>query len=527
MPHPARPARVPAGHDAGLRRAAARRRRGHRHADRGGGEALRPRGAGAGRGRDEARRAALRQPRGPAGRELPQDAALDVARPAGDLHQARGPPAQHPHDRVPAARAGRAHRDRDARHLRAARPPAGHGRHQARARGPEPQGARSPRVPGAGPADPGAPPGARALPRGGAGAPRGGPQGGRHQGRGQRPAQALLLDLREAPRGARLQEHLRPVRAAHHHPHARRLLSRAGRGARPLHAGAGALQGLHRHAQEQHVPVAPHHRARHRRGDGGGADPHPRDAPHRGDRDRRPLRLQAGRQGGRGAGREARRVRGADGRLAARRERRRVHGLPAHRPLPGGGVRLHPAAGAQAAPEGRDGAGLRLHDPHGGGPAHGRRARERRARAPAPRAAERRHGRDHHLAAGPAARGLAAPAQDAGRARQGAPLAAAAPARRQRGLGREMLERELKRLRRKPADVPLEEVARAFGCSDLETFYARRGRRPGLADAGDAEARAARRRGSPSAWRRGRSRRWGWGAGRRAASASRASRTSW
>jgi GTP pyrophosphokinase len=36
-----------------------------------------------------------------------------------------------------------------------------------------------------------------------------------------------------------------------------------------------------------------------------------------------------------------------------------------------------------------------------------------------------------------------------------------------------MLERELKRLRRKPAEVPLEEVARALGCSDLETFYAR------------------------------------------------------
>jgi GTP pyrophosphokinase len=40
-------------------------------------------------------------------------------------------------------------------------------------------------------------------------------------------------------------------------------------------------------------------------------------------------------------------------------------------------------------------------------------------------------------------------------------------------LGREMLERELKRLRKKPADVPLEEVARAFGCADLETLYAR------------------------------------------------------
>ena len=90
VPHPARPARVPAGHHAGLRRAAARRaprtppsrRRGRR-------EALRPRGARAGRGRDQAVRPALRQPRGAAGRELPPDAALHVARPARDLHQAR------------------------------------------------------------------------------------------------------------------------------------------------------------------------------------------------------------------------------------------------------------------------------------------------------------------------------------------------------------------------------------------------------------------------------------------------------
>jgi GTP pyrophosphokinase len=42
-------------------------------------------------------------------------------------------------------------------------------------------------------------------------------------------------------------------------------------------------------------------------------------------------------------------------------------------------------------------------------------------------------------------------------------------------LGREMLERELRRMRPKPVDVPLEEVARAFGCSDVETFYARVG----------------------------------------------------
>jgi GTP pyrophosphokinase len=40
-------------------------------------------------------------------------------------------------------------------------------------------------------------------------------------------------------------------------------------------------------------------------------------------------------------------------------------------------------------------------------------------------------------------------------------------------LGREMIERELRRLRRKPADTPLEEIARGLGCPDLETLYAR------------------------------------------------------
>ena len=109
-------------------------------------------------------------------------------------------------------------------------------------------------------------------------------------------------------------------------------------------------------------------------------------------------RLQAGRARRRGAGRQARRLRRPDRRLAAHRHRRRVHGLPAHRALPGGSVRLHAAARAQAAAEGRDRARLRVPDPHRGRRAHGGGARQRRAGAAALRAAQRRHGRDHHLA---------------------------------------------------------------------------------------------------------------------------------
>ncbi|HKQ58044.1 MAG TPA: bifunctional (p)ppGpp synthetase/guanosine-3',5'-bis(diphosphate) 3'-pyrophosphohydrolase [Candidatus Eisenbacteria bacterium] len=40
-------------------------------------------------------------------------------------------------------------------------------------------------------------------------------------------------------------------------------------------------------------------------------------------------------------------------------------------------------------------------------------------------------------------------------------------------LGREMLERELKRLRLKPEDEELEEIARGLGCTDLDQMYAR------------------------------------------------------
>ena len=53
----------------------------------------------------------------------------------------------------------------------------------------------------------------------------------------------------------------------------------------------------------------------------------------------------------------------------------------------------------QAPAQGRHAARLRVPDPHRGRLPLRRRARERRARAAAPRAAQRRHGRDHHLAA--------------------------------------------------------------------------------------------------------------------------------
>ena len=74
-----------------------------------------------------------------------------------------------------------------------------------------------------------------------------------------RPAQALLLDLEEDARpGPRVRRDLRPHGRPRHHRVGPRLLRRARRHPLALEAGPRTLQGLHRDAQGQHVPVAPH-----------------------------------------------------------------------------------------------------------------------------------------------------------------------------------------------------------------------------------------------------------------------------
>ena len=98
---------------------------------------------------------------------------------------------------------------------------------------------------------------------------------GRHQGRGHRPAQALLLDLPEDDRARpRVHRHLRPGRHPHPGRHRARLLRGARRDPRELAAGAGPVQGLHRDAEVQHVPVAAHDGDRPGRQAGRDADPH-------------------------------------------------------------------------------------------------------------------------------------------------------------------------------------------------------------------------------------------------------------
>ena len=80
-------------------------------------------------------------------------------------------------------------------------------------------------------------------------------------------------------KGQRVRRHLRPGG----HPGRRRLgeglLRGAGLDPRHVEAGAGPVQGLHRHAQVQPLPVAAHHGGRAAGQAARGADPHPRDAP--------------------------------------------------------------------------------------------------------------------------------------------------------------------------------------------------------------------------------------------------------
>ena len=96
-----------------------------------------------------------------------------------------------------------------------------------------------------------------------------------HQRRGDRPAEALLVDLREDGRaGQGVRRDQRPRRRAGHRRVGEGLLRRARFDPRALAAGAGPLQGLHRHAQVQPLPVVAHDGGGSAGPGGGVPDPH-------------------------------------------------------------------------------------------------------------------------------------------------------------------------------------------------------------------------------------------------------------
>ena len=104
-------------------RPAARRRRGHQRHRRAGPQGVRRGSRALRRRRHQAQQARFLLRRGPAGRELPQDAAGHGRRHPRHHGQAGRPHAQHAHARLPEPGAARAHRARDHRDLRAHRAP--------------------------------------------------------------------------------------------------------------------------------------------------------------------------------------------------------------------------------------------------------------------------------------------------------------------------------------------------------------------------------------------------------------------
>ena len=414
--------------------------RGHRDGARRPPRRVRRRDRAARRGRHEADADELPDPRAVGGGELPEDDRRDGAGRPRHPDQARRPAPQHAHDRVPGQAGAGAQGEGDARGLRAARAPPRHPRDQVGARGPlvrDPAPAQVRRDQG----DGGRP--AR-RPRGGGRqggrGPRRGAGEGRHPRRDRRPREALLLDLRQdGQEGPRVQRDLRPDRDARDRRARRRrgdarLLRRARPDPLALEADAGAVQGLHRDAEVQPLPLAAHDRDR----AGGDAARDPgadaRDARGGRVRDRRALALQA-RQGQAGR-RLARLGEVADGLAAGRGRPARVHEDVPHRPLRRRGLRLHAEGRGEDAAAGRDADRLRLRRPHRRRPQDGRREDQRPHRpAPLP-AQERRLRRDPHLEVGPRAvarldvarRLLARPQQDPA-------VVPARDARRDRGEG--------------------------------------------------------------------------------------------
>ena len=251
--------------------------------------------ASAGRRRHEADRDHLLLARRGAGGELPQDDGGDGQRRAGDPDQARRPPAQHAHDRGDAQAEADREGEGDARDLRADRAPPGHPRDQVGARGSRLRDAASAQVRG----DQGARRPAARRPRAlcseaGENLPARA-RLARDRGADLGARQALLLDLLEDDaQGPGVQRDLRPHRDARDRRLDEGLLRGGRRHALAVEAAAGALQGLHRDAQVQHVPVAAHDGDRARGTAAGDPDPHARDAQHGRVRRRGALDVQAG-----------------------------------------------------------------------------------------------------------------------------------------------------------------------------------------------------------------------------------------
>ncbi len=215
-------------------------------------------------------------------------------------------------------------------------------------------------------------------------------------------------------RNVELRRHLRPGRHPRPRRHGARLLRGARHHPRAVEPGPRPVQGLHRDAQVQHVPVAAHHGHRPRRQARRAADPHLGHAQAGRVRRRRALEVQ-GRDGAHGPScrRRAQREQGQakKGDEAAemawlrqlvdwqRETEDPAEFLDSLRfDLAGAEVYVFtPRGEVIALPQGATPGRLRLRDPHRGRPPHDRRPRQRPPRRPGVHPGQRRHRGDLHL----------------------------------------------------------------------------------------------------------------------------------
>ena len=235
--------------------------------------------------------------------------------------------------------------------------------------------------------------------------------------------------------------------------------------------GAGPLQGLHRHPEAEHVPVAAHDGDRPARRAHRGADPHARDAPHRRGGHRRALGLQG--EGGTAAPSSPRRTRRSFGWLRQLMEWQRDLKDPREF-LETVKVDLFsdevfvftPKGAVKACPAARRRSTSRT-DPLRGRRALRRREGERQARPAALQAEERRHGRDPHLAERAPVEGLARLRQDEPRPGPHPAVHPPGGAARLAEIGRDIAEREFRRfgvtLNKLQKSGELEKAAQALG----------------------------------------------------------------
>ena len=181
-----------------------------------------------------------------------------------------------------------------------------------------------------------------------------------------------------------------------------------GRAARAVEPGARAVQGLHRDAEVQHVPVAAHDGHRPRGQAGRDPDPHPHDAPPGRVRRRRALEVQGGRQPAPAPRRRYATARPSPsttwpGCASCSTGRRRppTRGSSstrcASRSTPARSTSSRPRAQVVALPAGVHPGRLRLRRAHRGRPPLHRRPGQRPARAAREHARERRRRRGAHL----------------------------------------------------------------------------------------------------------------------------------